>query len=108
MRNRYIISPQAKDDLYKTWKYTLHNWGDKQADNYKLKILKCCEWLTDNPSIGKQRNEFSENFYSFPIERHLIFYQPYKEGIAVLAITHQSEDVDGKKFEESDILLLAT
>jgi len=52
------------------------------------------EWLANNPTLGKKRNEIKEGYISFPEGRHIIFYRVAEHCIEVMGIIHQSEDID--------------
>jgi toxin ParE1/3/4 len=51
-------------------------------------LLKCVKY----PDFGKARSEIYHGAKSFPIEKHIVFYQVSDNGIDVARILHQRMD----------------
>lgn len=47
------ISNEAQVDLENIWLYTFETWSKEQADRYYNLILDEIEYLTKNPTSGK-------------------------------------------------------
>ncbi|OIO71150.1 MAG: plasmid stabilization protein ParE [Zetaproteobacteria bacterium CG1_02_53_45] len=90
----YLLSESARQDILSIRDYTLETWGTAQAGKYLSMLKQRLEWLAGNPALGKNRDEVSEGYLSFPEGRHVIFYRLDEDGIEVIAIVHQSEDID--------------
>jgi len=90
----YLLSESAQQDILSIRDYTLKQWGKTQTGKYLSLLQKRLEWLADNPALGKKRDEVKEGYNSFPEGRHIIFYRNADGGIEVMAIIHQSEDID--------------
>jgi toxin ParE1/3/4 len=71
---KLIIAPRAKVDLKKIGRYTQKKWGLKQRDKYLFGLSDRFQWLTNHSKMGTHRLEIAEGYYSFPHERHTIFY----------------------------------
>ena len=71
---RFIIAPRAKADLKKIGRYTQKNWGIKQRNNYLFGLNDRFQCLTNNSRLGAHRPDIAEGYYSFPHQRHTIFY----------------------------------
>lgn len=71
----YRLTPAAKADLIDIWNYTVDFWGEKQAEKYLYAIETKLEQLAVNPEIGRKRPEIAPGYHSFPVEKHIIFYQ---------------------------------
>ena len=71
---KFIIAPRAKADLKKIGRYTQNKWGIKQRNNYLFGLNHRFQWLTGHPRAGTHRSDIAEGYYSFPHERHTIFY----------------------------------
>lgn len=71
---RFIVAPRAKDDLKNIGRYTRKKWGIKQRNKYLLGLEERFQWLAENSNMGSSRDEIKEGYYSFPHERHTIFY----------------------------------
>jgi toxin ParE1/3/4 len=85
--------------LYANWRSqilrisTLTEWNLEQADAYANSIFARLDWLTENPSAGKQRNDLKLGYYCFPEGRHLIFYTLTDGMVDVIGIPLQNMDV---------------
>lgn len=89
----YILREAALDDLEAIWLYTSNEWSVNQADLYIRALLARCEWLAENPLLGKQRDDIKVGYRCFPEGMHLVFYWQTKSGIDVIGFLHQSMDV---------------
>ncbi len=88
----YLLSNDAVADLQAIWFYGANQWDITQADKYAIKIDKMCEFLLDNPGVGKNRDEIMTGLKSHSIGSHSIYYVEQKQTILVVRILHQSMD----------------
>ena len=49
--------------------------------------------LAQYPDFGRERSEIYHGARSFPVEKHIVFYQVSEEGIDVARILHQRMDL---------------
>lgn len=90
---RYILSPQAKEDIQKIKAYTQEQWGNSQTQRYISNIRDKMKWLSENPLIGIKRDDVKNTYRSFPVESHIIFYRMVKNHIEIIGVIHQKMDV---------------
>ncbi|MEM1043095.1 MAG: type II toxin-antitoxin system RelE/ParE family toxin [Bacteroidota bacterium] len=64
------------------------------ADKRIREIDKAFELLAENPGLGRARPELATGLRSFPVGRHVVFYQPLDDGIDVQRVLHEAQDVD--------------
>jgi len=88
----YRLSPLAEDDLYKIISTTINSWGNEQAKEYAQNIDAALIKLAQYPDFGRERNEVYNGAKSFPVEKHIVFYQVSDNGIGVARILHQRMD----------------
>jgi toxin ParE1/3/4 len=88
----YRLSPLAEEDLYKIISTTMSSWGNKQAKVYAQNIDAALIKLAQYPDFGRERNEIYKGAKSFPVEKHIVFYQSNDNGIDVARILHQRMD----------------
>ncbi|MCU7891548.1 MAG: type II toxin-antitoxin system RelE/ParE family toxin [Candidatus Thiodiazotropha sp. (ex Ustalcina ferruginea)] len=93
MTASYSIRKLAEDDLERIWLYTYDEWGVEQADKYIRLLISRFTWITENPLLGKKRDDVKTGYYCFPEGIHLIFYVITKTGVDVIGIPHQSMDI---------------
>lgn len=89
----YKLSPLAEDDLYKIISTTINSWGNEQAKEYAQNIDAALIKLAQYPDFGRERNEIYKGAKSFPVEKHIVFYQVSDSGIDVARILHQRMDL---------------
>ena len=89
----YRLSPLAEEDLFKIISTTIESWGNTQAKIYAQTVDSALLKLAQHPDFGRQRNEVYKGARSFPIEKHIVFYQVSHNGIDVARILHQRMDL---------------
>lgn len=87
---KYKLTLACEISINKIATYTSKNWGKKQRKTYIKKLFDKFEKLSNNPKLGKNRNEIHQNLYSFPVESHVIFYLIKKDYIVILDILHKN------------------
>jgi toxin ParE1/3/4 len=102
MMARYTLRQLAQNDLEEIWLYSLQEWGIVQADKYIRALVSRFEWLSENPHIGKRRDDIKQGYYCFPEGSHVIFYTLTGYGIDIIGIPHQRMDVMGYLEEEDE------
>jgi toxin ParE1/3/4 len=93
MTSSFTLREAAQADLEDIWLYTFQQWGIDQADSYVQSLLARCEWLSQNPLVGKKREDLKVGYYCFPEGVHLIFYTINQGKIDVIGILHQNMDI---------------
>ncbi|MFQ3195025.1 MAG: toxin ParE1/3/4 [Colwellia sp.] len=91
--SNYRLSPLAEEDLYKIISTTMSTWGNEQAKVYAQNIEAALIKLAQYPNFGRERNEIYKDAKSFPVEKHIVFYQVSDSGIDVARILHQRMDL---------------
>jgi len=89
----YLLTPAAKSDLKDIWNYTVQSFGLNQAERYMLKIENKLYLLASNPQIGIKRPEIKDGYYSFPVEKHIVFYLIKDDSIIIIGILHCKMDI---------------
>jgi len=91
--SKYTLSPRAKQDIADIRKYTKEKWGSEQTKQYLSLLRNTMRGLSENPDLGKNRDDVKEGYRSFPEGKHIIFYRQVKDRIEILGIPHQSMDI---------------
>jgi toxin ParE1/3/4 len=92
---RYILAPNAQQDLIDIWEYTSSKWGEIKADQYILGLHQKLEILAENPKLGTPREEIFHKLRSHQHRRHTVFYQIGKDCIEILGFIPAGMDIDG-------------
>jgi len=93
-KKKYNLTLQAEENIKEIWNYSVDQWGEDQAKKYGEQLEHRFEWLADNAHLGKERDEVKEGYLSYFQRKHTIFYREAKDGIEIIGIPHQSEDVE--------------
>ncbi len=94
--DKYILSKKSQEDIESLYEYGKDRFGSKLAIEYLIELKKCIEILSENPKMGKKRNEIKFGLCSFPFVSHVIFYRILKDHIRIVRVLHGSRD--SKKF----------
>jgi len=94
----YKISQEANRDIENIWIYTFENWSVEQADRYINQIIDEIEYLTKNPSSGKDYSQIRKGYFRSRIKSHFIFYKINirLEQIEIIRILHQRMDIESR------------
>ena len=75
MTRRFVLSREAGRDLEEIETYTAQNWGDDQAEQYLREIFDAFDALTQNPSLGRRRDDVPAPYLVHAVGSHLIVYR---------------------------------
>lgn len=59
MTARYVLAPEAAQDLVKIWRYIKHHSSLQMADHVESIILRRIEFLSKNPGAGRRRRDLT-------------------------------------------------
>lgn len=93
MTTKYRIKALAQADLESIWLYTCEQWGVTQADIYLEALIQRFDWLAENPTLGKPRDDVKQGYFCFPEGIHLVFYTLKNNQVEIIGIPHQSMDI---------------
>ena len=88
----YKFSNDAFLKLEEIYEYSLINFGELQADEYFLSLHQTFELLAEQPGIGRKFHEF----YRHEHRDYAFFYKIIEEGILIVNIYHQKENIEEK------------
>lgn len=89
----FYFTERAEKDLEAIIDFTVQRWGVTQSNNYIDDLEALAQILADNPLLGTEREELSQELRSFPYQSHLLFYVLQKDGITIVRVLHTSVDV---------------
>jgi len=92
-RFAYELSQKADQDLEEIFDYTVHNFGIEQAIAYVSGFEDLFVNLSNNPELGRKRNEIRDGLRSYVKESHIVFYRVQKGQIRIVRILHGSQDL---------------
>lgn len=90
---KYILSPQAQENLRKIHSYTLENYGKKQAVNYIKALRATMRDVANSPDArGMARDDIKKGYYSVFSGKHTIYYRILDMHIQIIDVLHQAQD----------------
>lgn len=88
----YRLSPAARQDLSAIWDFTAERWDIRQAETYVRELQAAIDRIAADPRRGRSRNEVRENYLSYAIGSHTIFYLSRADGVDIIRVLHQRMD----------------
>lgn len=95
----YELTEATEKDLNDIFDYTAQEFGFDQAVEYLLEIEDKFNLLSEQPQLGKARNEIRNELRSFIHERHVIFYRVMDKRVRIIRILHGSRDLFSAKID---------
>lgn len=94
---KYHLTNKAVEDLADTWNYTFEEWSENQADKYYLLLLDSCKEVAENPNLGKQYDNVTDQLLGYKSNEHILFYQIISSNeIEIIRILHGRMDLKSK------------
>ena len=94
MKPRYVLAPEAAEDLVAIWRYISKQSSLEMADRVESLIRERIAFLSKNPGAGHWRKDLTnEAVRFFPVYSYLIGYRPEMKPLQVVAILHGRRDV---------------
>jgi len=91
--NRYVLSPDADQDLTGIWDYIAADSIDA-ADRWIEKLFDAFESLAQHPNLGHKREDLTTHPVLFwPVGSYLVIYHIAPSSLQIVAVTHGSRDV---------------
>jgi toxin ParE1/3/4 len=87
------LSALAKDDLRDIAQYTFIHYGERQVDVYLQTLYSGMELLTENPEIGRRRDDIPKGYKILNVEQHVLIFTVHGESVIIARILHHSRDM---------------
>jgi plasmid stabilization system protein ParE len=95
MTRRYILAPEAADDLVEIWRHIKRKPGVEIAERVEFAVRDRIAFLARSPGAGHWRRDLTdEPVKFFAAYSYLIVYRPETEPLQVVAILHGYRDVE--------------
>jgi len=90
----YKLTPEADSDLEGIFRYTINQWGEKQARVYSEKLSLCFIKIAKKEVASRAFSEKYPEALVTRCEHHFIFYiQPQENQPIIFAILHERMDI---------------
>ena len=91
--NKIKLSLQAVEDLKEIWLY-IANDSPAIADKFVDEIYSRCKTVSDNPDIGRRRDNLIPGIRSISFKRYILFYRKGKDKIEIIRILSAYRDFE--------------
>jgi antitoxin ParD1/3/4/toxin ParE1/3/4 len=92
---RYLLSPEAKEDLREIREYLVSEGGSRLAKYVLQEIRAAFRLLASHPDAGHLRRDLTPLPVKFwPVFSYLVVYDPVSRPIAVVRVLHGRRDVE--------------
>ncbi len=91
--NNYELTNEADTDLENIFEYTEKSHNQDQGILYLSNIENVFFQLSKQPNLGRLRNDIKEDIFSFPIQKHIIFYVIGTHKLIIIRVLHSSRDM---------------
>ena len=94
-RTRYILAPEAQEDLVTIRDYYLQEAGFRIARQMLVEFVQAFRLIARNPGIGHRREDLAESkpVLFWPMRDYLIVYRSGTKPVEIVMIIHGSRDV---------------
>ena len=94
MKSRFVLSPEALEDLASIWQYIQTQTSTEIANRVESVIRERIAFLASNPGAGHWRRDITAIAVRFfPVYSYLIVYRPETRPLEVVAILHGRRDI---------------
>src|ERR1017187_837620 len=94
--SRYLLTPEAKDDLNEIRRYLTAEADSGVARFVLTKVRSTITMLARTPGIGHLREDLTEHPVKFwQVFSYLVVYDPVSRPINVIRVLHSKRDVSG-------------
>ena len=95
MKPRYILAPEAAQDLVEIWSYLKQQASLAMAEHVESVIRERIVFLAENPGAGHRRRDLtSAEVKFFSVYSYLIVYRPSTKPLQIVSILHGRRDVE--------------
>ncbi len=89
----YRVSPNAKDDLERIWRYGVERWGMEAADAYHVAFFDHFEELTEHPRLYAEI-DIRPGYRRSLCGKDSVFYRINGDTVEIMAILGK-QDAEG-------------
>lgn len=95
MSSRYVLAPEAAQDLVDIWRYVKEQSNVAISDRVEHTIRERIAFISGNPGAGHWRRDLTgEQVKFFSVYSYLIVYRPETKPLQVVSVLHGRRDVE--------------
>ena len=89
----YKISPAAEKDLIDIYSRGLNKWGEKQADEYQIRLISALYTMLNNPDLGR-KVIIRPQLQQYSVVPYVVFYRKFSYGIRIARILYKNRAME--------------
>lgn len=90
----FTLTRHAALILRDIYEHSRQTWGEKTANAYLETLYTGMKQAAATPQHGHSRAHRSTPFLMLPAGQHFLVYEPVPEGILVVTLLHQRQDIE--------------
>jgi len=95
MTPRYVLAPEAAQDIFDIWLYIRENSSAEAAAKVESAIFETIALLSANPRIGHFREDLTcQRIRFFAVHSYLIGYRPETSPLQIVCVLHGRRDLE--------------
>jgi toxin ParE1/3/4 len=95
MTPRYVLAPEAAQDIFEIWLYIREHSSTEVAAEVESAILDTIALLAANPGIGHFREDLTgQRVKFFRVYSYLIGYRPDTSPLQIVCVLHGRRDLE--------------
>ena len=87
------LTRRAALDLAEIEQYSIERWGRRVASQYLDAFNQAVKLLQEHPSLLRDKDEISQRFSFYRVERHFLVCAVIEDNIHIVAVLHGSRDL---------------
>ena len=92
--SRYILSDEARHDLYQIWEYVAEQGSIDAADRVIGDLRDAMMKLAESPLIGHRRQDLTSQPVRFwSVHSYLVVYDPDTDPLVIVRVLHGFRDI---------------
>src|SRR3954447_3995975 len=99
---RVVRRPQATRDLLDIWIYVSDRGGKSRANDLIRTLRNQISLLSEQPLMGRARDELRPGLRSMPVSHYLIIYYPLEDGVEIVRVISGRQDLGAIVGEQPD------
>ncbi|MCK5662612.1 MAG: type II toxin-antitoxin system RelE/ParE family toxin [Thiotrichaceae bacterium] len=89
----YKVSPAAEQDLIDIYSRGLNKWGEKQADEYQIRLISAFHTMVNNPDLGRKVT-IRPQLQQYSVVPYVVFYRKFSYGIRIARILYKNRAME--------------
>ena len=89
----YKISPAAEKDLIDIYSHGLNKWGEKQANEYQIRLISAFYTMLNNPDLGR-KVIIRPQLQQYSVVPYVVFYRKFSYGIRIARILYKNRAIE--------------